>query len=176
MSPQNEPAVIAELEAGRQDFLDAIHGLSDAQASMRPAEGRWSTLECIEHIVTVEGRFQGWIHNGKKLEAAQPNPENEGPLLARVSDRSTKAQAPEAVIPKGTLKTVEEGRRAFHAARDQSIQLARDRGGDLYLVGAEHARFGSLNGMEVLYLMTGHARRHAAQIRENRATLGQTAG
>ena len=172
MSPQNEPAVIAALEAGRQDFLDAIHGLSDAQAAMRPAEGRWSTLECIEHIVTVEGRFQGWILNGKKLEAAQPNPENEGGMIARISDRSSKFQAPEAVVPKGTLKTVEEGRSAFHAARDQSIQLARERGGDLYLVGAEHPRFGPLNGIEVLYLMTGHARRHAAQIRENRTTLG----
>jgi len=173
MSPKTDSEVIAALEAGRQDFLAAVEGLTDAQAAMRPAEGRWSALECIEHIVTVEGRFQGWIDNGKKLETAQPNPENEAALMARVADRSTKAQAPEAVIPKGTIPSVEAGRGAFNAARDQTVRMARERGAALYSVGAEHPRFGPMNGIDVLYLITGHARRHASQIRENRQALGQ---
>ena len=172
MSPQSEPDVIAVLESGRLDFIAAIDGLSDAQAAMRPAEDRWSALECMEHIVTVEGRFQGWINGGKKLETAHPNPENEGALVTRVTDRSVKAQAPEAVRPTGRFSTIAEALTAFQAARDQSVQMARERGTELYLVGAEHPRFGPLNGIEVLYLMAGHARRHAAQIRENRAVLG----
>jgi len=172
MSPQTETNVIAALEAGRKDFLSAIDGLSDAQAAMKPAEGRWSVLECIEHIVTVEGRFQGWINAGKKLETAQPNPENEAALTGRITDRSTKAQAPEAVQPKGTLVSIEAGRAGFNTARDETIRMARERGDNLYSVGAEHPRFGPMNGVEVLYLIAGHARRHAAQIRENRAALG----
>lgn len=172
MTPKTEPEVIAVLEAGRQSFLAAIAGLSDAQAAMRPAEDRWSVLECMEHIVTVEARFQGWINNGKKLDAASPSPENEARLTARVADRTAKAQAPEAVLPTGRFKTLEEGCAQFHAARDLSVRMARDRGGELYLVGAEHPRFGPMNGIEVLYLAAAHANRHAAQIRENRATLG----
>jgi hypothetical protein len=172
MSPNPELTVIAALEAGREDFLAAIEGLSDAQAAMRPAEGRWSVLECMEHIVTVEERFQGWIDNGKRLEAANPNPENEAALTARVTDRSFTAQAPEAVQPKGRFASVDVGRAAFQSARDRSVQMAQERGGTLYEVGAEHPRFGPLNGMEVLFLIAGHARRHAAQIRENRAALG----
>jgi hypothetical protein len=172
MTPQTEPEIIAVLEAGRQEFLAAIEGLSDAQAAMRPAQERWSVLECVEHIVTVEARFQAWIRAGKALEAAQPNPENEARLTARVTDRTMKAQAPEAVVPTGRFVTLEEGCSAFHAARDGSVRMARERGGELYSIGAEHPRFGPMNGMEVLYLIAGHARRHAAQIRENRATLG----
>jgi len=92
--------------------------------------------------------------------------------VTRVTDRSVKAQAPEAVRPTGRFSTIAEALTAFQAARDQSVQMARERGTELYLVGAEHPRFGPLNGIEVLYLMAGHARRHAAQIRENRAVLG----
>jgi len=172
MSPKIEPDLIAVLEASRQDFFAAIDGLDDTQAAMRPAEGRWSTLECVEHIVTVEGRFQSWIHAGKKLETAQPNPENEASLTARVTDRTTKAEAPEAVRPTGRITTLAAGLLAFNAARDESVRMARERGSELYTVGAEHARFGPLNGIEVLYLAAAHARRHAAQIRENRVTLG----
>lgn len=172
MSPNPELAVIAALEAGRDDLLAAIEGLSDTQAAMRPAEGRWSALECIEHIVTVEERFQGWIENGKRLEAASPNPEHEAALTARVTDRTFKAEAPEVVQPRGRFAGMETARAAFQAARDRSVQIARERGGALYSIGAEHPRFGPLNGMEVLYLIAGHARRHAAQIRENRAALG----
>ena len=172
MTPQTEPDVIAVLESGRLDLFGAIDGLSDAQAAIRPAEDRWSALECIEHIVTVEARFQGWISSGKKLETAQPNPENEASLLARVTDRTTKAQAPEAVRPAGRITTLAAGRDAFNTARDESVRMARERGSELYSVGAEHPRFGPMNGMEVLYLMAGHARRHAAQIRENRSALG----
>lgn len=173
MSPNPELAAIAALEAGREDLLAAIEGLSDAQAAVRPAEGRWSVLECLEHIVTVEERFQGWIENGVKLETARPNPENEAALAARVTNRSFKAQAPEAVQPTGRFARLEAGRAAFQAARDRSVRMARERGAALYSVGAEHPRFGPLNGMEVLFLIAGHARRHAAQFRENRAVLEQ---
>ena len=172
MTPQTEPDVIAALEAGRQDVLAAINGLSDVQAAMRPAENRWSVLECIEHLVIVEARFQGWIDAGKKLETAHPDPEKEASLTARVTDRTMKAEAPEAVRPTGRFTTLDAGRGAFNDARDRSVRMARERGGELYAVGAAHPRFGPMNGIEVLYLMAGHARRHAAQIRENRATLG----
>ena len=42
---------------------------------------------------------------------------------------------------------------------------------DLYSVSIEHARFGVMNGVELLHTIAGHARRHAEQIREVRANL-----
>jgi hypothetical protein len=51
------------------------------------------------------------------------------------------------------------------------LSIVRERGEMLYTVGARHPRFGDLNGVEVVGLMTAHARRHAAQIRETRTAL-----
>ena len=164
--------VIAALEEGRADLFAAVDGLSDAQAVMRPAGNRWSALEIVEHLVIVEARFQGWINAGKELDAPLPDRDKEASLTNRVTDRTMKADAPEAVRPAGRFTTLAEGQDAFRKARDESVRMAQERGAELYSVGAEHPRFGPLNGIEVLYLLAGHGRRHATQIRENRVALG----
>jgi hypothetical protein len=130
-------------------------------------------LECIEHVVIVENRFLGWIANGPAI-APQPSAEKETSISARVRDRTTKAEAPEAVRPQGRFHTLAEALAEFEAVRERSIQTVQERGGQLYSVGATHARFGEMNGAEVICLIDGHARRHAAQIRETCAALAQT--
>jgi uncharacterized damage-inducible protein DinB len=158
--------LLAVLEDGRQDVLAALQGLTDAQASRKPAPERWSPLECMEHIVTVEDRFLGWIATGTPIEPVQDD-EKAAKLFGMVTDRSFKAQAPEAVIPTGErFRTVAEAVEAFNAARDRSVQIVRARGMELLGVGVKHGRFGEMNAAELVQLIAGHARRHAAQIRE----------
>ncbi len=154
------------LEEGRQDVIASVAALSDEQAGTKPAPGRWSALECLEHLVIVEERFLGWIANGSVLDAPQPSSEKEAQLGAAIADRSHKVQAPEAVVPTGRYQTVAEAVEAFHRVRDLSVRIAQERGDALYAVGVKHPRFGEMNGAELLHLMSGHGRRHAAQIRE----------
>lgn len=158
--------LISELEAGRQDVVGSVAALSDAQAGTKPAPGRWSPLDCLEHLVIVEERFLGWIANGSVIDAPQPSREKESELGAAIVDRSNKAQAPEAVVPSGRYQTVAEAVDAFNRVRDLSVRIAQERGDALYAVGVKHPRFGEMNGAELLHLMSGHGRRHAAQIRE----------
>lgn len=162
--------LVEVLEAGRQDFLESVSGLSDAAAVSRPSLERWSVLECIEHVVKVEERFLGWLQNGAPI-APSPNPQNEDRLFGIVTDRSNKATAVEAVVPSGRFHSLPDALVAFNAARDRSVDVVKDRGEALYAVGAKHQRFGDLNGMEVVQLIAGHARRHAMQIRETRAVV-----
>lgn len=162
--------LIELLESGRQDVLDAVVGLTEADALAKPSPDRWSALECVEHVVIVEERFQGWLENGSSI-ASVPKPENENRLFSMVTDRSSKVTAPEAVVPSGRFLALKEAVLAFNAARDRSVNLVKQYGETLYTIGARHGRFGELNGVEVVHLMAGHARRHAAQIRE----LGQAA-
>ena len=159
--------LIEALESGRQDFMDAVSGLSESASLLRPAPDRWSVVECIEHVVTVEERFQGWLEKGSPA-ASLPNPENEARLFSVLTDRSTRVTAPEAVRPSGRFRTLQESLAGFIAARDRSLSLVKDRASNLYTIGAQHQRFGDLNGVEVVQLIAGHARRHAAQIRETR--------
>jgi hypothetical protein len=59
----------------------------------------------------------------------------------------------------------------FQNARNTTLQFARERAADLYTLASMHPAFGSLNGVEALMIIAGHARRHADQIREVRAAL-----
>jgi hypothetical protein len=92
-------------------------------------------------------------------------------LSTRVQDRSTRAQAPDAVVPTGRYRSVKEAIAAFNQVRDLSVRVAQERGESLYGVGVKHGRFGDMNGAELLHVLAGHANRHAAQIRETRAAL-----
>ena len=119
----------------------------------------------------VEERFLGWIASGSVIEAPQPNPDKEVDLTAKINDRSTRVQAPEAVAPSSRFTTVPEALAAFNRVRDLSVRVAQERGDALYGVGVKHPRFGEMNGAELLHLMSGHGCRHAAQIRELRTSL-----
>jgi len=157
--------VIAALEAGRRDFLNATHDISPRQASAKPAPGGWSVLECIEHVITVEDRYLGWIANGVWIEP-RPDAKKELRLFTMARSRLTKIQSPESLQPHGRFHSLDAALSEFNAVRDRSVQLAQLRGEALYAIGAKHPRFGNLNAVELLHLIDAHTRRHADQIRE----------
>jgi uncharacterized damage-inducible protein DinB len=160
--------LVTVLEEGRQDVVVSVDGLSDDDAAAKPTPGKWSALDCLEHLVIVEERFLGWLANGSVIDQPEPNTEKEGRLGELVTDRSHKAQAPEAAVPTGRYLTLATALADFNRARDLSIRIAQERGEALYTVGVKHPRFGDMNGVELLHVMSGHGRRHAAQIRELR--------
>lgn len=158
--------LVTVLEEGRQDVISSVAELSDAQAAAKPAPDRWSPLDCLEHLVIVEERFLGWVANGTVIESPQVSGEKEASLASVILDRSSPVKAPEAVVPSSRYTTVAEGLAAFNRVRDLSVRIAQERGEALYGVGVKHPRFGDMNAAELLVLMSGHGRRHAAQIRE----------
>lgn len=113
----------------------------------------------------------GWIISGRTI-TPDASFEKETRLSNMVVDRSFKAEAPEGARPDGRFKTIEEAIEAFNAARDRTARLVAERGAELYSVGIKHPRFGDLNAVELVHILSGHAKRHAAQIREVRDSLG----
>jgi hypothetical protein len=173
MAPKERTEIVEHLERNRQEFLAAVAGLTEEQANTRPDAARWSVLDCVEHVTAVEERFQGWLNAATKLDAPRIDKEKEATLMTRVPDRSTRVQAPQAVVPAGRFKTLEQALEQFNAGRTGSIQFAEERCDDLYLLASEHPRFGPVNGMELLIIIAGHCRRHTEQIKETRAALEQ---
>jgi hypothetical protein len=174
MAPQERTEIVQNLERSRQEFLAAVAGLTESQANTRPDAARWSVLDCVEHVTTVEERFQGWLKSAKKLDSPRIDKEKEAGLSARVPDRSVRVQAPEAVLPSGRFTTLGQALEKFNAGRTRSIQFAEDRCDDLYCLTSAHPRLGPMNGAEFLILIGSHARRHAEQIRETRAVVEQS--
>lgn len=158
-------SLVSILEAGRRDFLDATRGVSRQQAATKPPDEGWSVLECIEHVVTVEKRYLGWIASGTVIEPRR-DAEREMRLFTAIRNRLTKIETPEALRPRGRFATLLAALAEFNAVRDQSVRVAEERGDAIYAIGAKHPHFGNMNGAELLQLVDGHARRHADQIRE----------
>jgi DinB superfamily len=171
MAPGQGSEIVQTLESGRQDFMAAVEGLTEQEAKARPDPERWSVLDCVEHVTTVEERFLGWLEAAKKLDAPNVDKEKEAGLMVRIPDRTTRIMAPEAVCPIGRFTTLGQALVQFNAGRTRSIRFAEDRCGDLYCLASEHPRLGPMNGVEFLIIIAAHARRHAAQIRETRAAL-----
>jgi hypothetical protein len=150
---------------------DAAGGLSETHAKTSPAVDRWSVLQCVEHVTTVEERILGYLERASRLDSPLIDPKKEADLLARVTDRTSRAQAPETVRPSGRFASLAEAVAGFNAARTRTISFAVERAAELHTLAWKHPRFGDMNGREALMVMAGHARRHAEQIREARAGL-----
>jgi DinB family protein len=171
MAPSEAIDIIEILEKSSEDFHASAKAVPESLAKTRPEENRWSVLECVEHVTTVEEMFLKRLAGGEYTEAPPEDKTKEAALAQRFVDRTTKRQAPETVSPKGRFTSLAEGLQQFQSARDTTLQFAREHAAELYTLASVHPAFGPLNGVEALMIIAGHAQRHAEQIREVRAAL-----
>jgi uncharacterized damage-inducible protein DinB len=165
--------IIQALNDSREEVVTSAVGISEEQAKVSPGEGRWSVLQCVEHIVTSEGRFMGWLQHPDDGPAPAEDKAKEAMLAERLPSRTTRVQAPEASQPKDRFTTLAEALNAFTSTRERSIQFAQEKGPGLYSIATKHPFFGPVNGTELMVMIAGHSRRHAAQIREIKEQLAQ---
>jgi hypothetical protein len=154
--------IAAILEAGRQDFLAACSGITDADAAKRLQASSWTVLEIIEHVTLVEERYLRWIEQGD-TGAPPPDADKEMRIFMMIRNRDQQREAPDAMWPTGRFLAISEATAAFNEIRNRALAMA---GEALYSLAAEHPFFGRLNGAEWMQLIDGHARRHADQIRD----------
>ena len=171
MSPAERSEIVDMLEKSREEFHAAVAGVSESLAKTRPETDRWSVLDCVEHVATVEEMFLKRLAGGEYTEAPPEDRAKEASLAARIVDRSSRRQAPETALPKGRFTSLAEGLEQFDSARGRYLQFARERAADLYTLASMHPAFGPLNGVEALIIIASHSRRHAEQIREARAAI-----
>lgn len=171
MAPKETSEFVQMLDDSRQAFHAAVIGVSETQAIIQPAPGRWSVLECVEHVAVVEQRFLSRLESASRQETPRIDKQKEQELAASVVNRASRAPAPEAVQPAARFASLADAMEGFDEVRARTIRFVAERGADLYLLTTEHARFGVLNGAEFLVIISGHVLRHADQIREARAAL-----
>ena len=172
MTTQTRSEIVQILETGREEFNAAAAGM-EAKAKAKPAQDRWSVLECVEHVVIVEENGLGKLAQAARLDVPRIDKEKEASIMAQFPDRTTRHIAPDAVRPTGRFASLDEALEHFNAIRTQVVQFAQDRQPDLYRLTTEHRRLGTVNGAEMLLIIAGHAWRHADQIREIKAALGK---
>jgi hypothetical protein len=166
---------IAEFEGSRQAFLDATKGLSPEQWKFKSAPDRWSVAECAEHIALSENFIFGVISNitkspttPEKRDAAKGKDEL---ILKIMQDRSHKATAPEPIDPVKRPMSPEDSMKLFLESRGHTIEYVKTTQDDLRDHFYDHPApaIGTLDGYQWLLLISGHTRRHTAQILEVKA-------
>jgi len=163
---------LSSLHASRKMFLDAISSLSDRQWKYKPSIERWSVAECAEHIVASEDFLYEMItEKVMKAPAASPSTpptrEQDEAVLAMVTDRSKKFDAPEPLRPSGRWASPEDAARAFKERRDRTISFIRETGADL----RGHAQ-SNRDAYQWFLFLSGHSERHTSQIGEVKADPG----
>jgi len=158
-------------EETRQNFLNSIKGLSEAQWKYKPGPDRWSIAEVAEHIAVSEETLSGIVTRQLMQSPAAPEKKEaakgkEALIRAAITNRSVKAQAPEMLKPTNRWATQEELVKAFNASRDKTVSYIKETQDDLRSHFRPHPVFKDLDGYQWLILISGHSARHTAQINE----------
>jgi hypothetical protein len=159
------------LADGRRTLLEALDGLTEEEATRVPGEGRWSALECVEHIALVEDYLFARLLEGRCMEDTGINPGREGLIAKRGADRSRRLAAPETVKPSGRYATVAAAVADFELQRERTVRYVESCEEDLRAKLTTHPLLGAVNCYETMLMIALHPKRHAGQIREIREAL-----
>ncbi len=96
MAPQTTAALIRDLKNSRDAVRETLAGISEEDARKSPGTGRWSALECVEHLTIAEEAMLGRLKNGEALAEPIHLPEREARMAASVAGRAKPVQAPPA--------------------------------------------------------------------------------
>lgn len=178
------------LKETRQQLLDAVAGLSDAQMQFKAAPGKWSIAEIVEHLVNAENAVfmvtqqivktppQAELQTLVKERVMKSPVPVAGPgtngllvkdqtIILTATNRTTrKFQAPEPVAPRGKLTAKAELLAAFDKARSRAISYLETTKDDLRGHFGEHWVLGVLDAYQWLLFVTAHSERHLAQLNE----------
>ncbi len=166
------------LDAERAGLRAAVDLVPPGRRDARPADGRWSVAEVLEHLTLAEHRLSGLL--SERLAAARGaglgEERDASPVLptldlSPLADRSVRLEAPPPIVPSGT-RSAAAAWPALVAAR-AGLKTAMTAGVGLALgeVTHPHPRFGPLSIYGWLAFVGAHEARHAAQIREIAAAL-----
>ncbi len=171
VTPAEKDKALQYLETTKKNVLEATKGLSEAQWNFKAAPDRWSVAQVMEHIAASEDYIRGMVKEKVMMapagEAGRDAKKTDDAVLAMVPDRSTKAQAPEPLVPtnrfgspEGSIKHFVETRAATEDFLKTSTGL-RDHVAD--------SPMGKLDGYEFVLLIAAHSERHTKQINEVKA-------
>jgi hypothetical protein len=169
--------LLALLHESRERFLNSFAGVADADCRRCPAEGSWSVLDTVEHLITAE-TIQLKLISTQPVPRPADAPNREQAFLNMVADRSRKMEAPEAARPTGRFATLADAAAQFKKTRDGVIQFAEQNTAEdmrANEVKHPHPAAGNVSLYEMLIIMARHAERHAQQIEEIRQALALNA-
>jgi hypothetical protein len=164
--------ILQDLKKGRDALRDALAGVDEHMAAREPGPGRWSVLECVEHLGVSEQFLLSRLAAAAEGDRLAGSRVREAMIVGRGQDRTRPVESPEAGRPTGRFQSVDEALAFFDSVRAETIQYVEGFSGDLRCWLTSHPLIpGPVNCYEILLLISMHPVRHAKQIEEIRAAL-----
>lgn len=173
ISDADRAQLVAQLESTRDLLLKTVEGLSEEQFNYRAAEGKWTVLECLEHITLSESALMGWVQQSLQTPA-DPSKRSEvkvsdADLLEKTPDRSQKFNAPEMLQPKGSHQNAAALLKTYQEARAKTLEYSKTTKDDLRNHFIQHPAFGTIDTYQGLLMLSAHSKRHTLQMQEVKA-------
>jgi DinB superfamily len=159
------------LETTKKNVLEATKGLSEAQWNFKPAPDRWSVAQVMEHIAAAEDFIRDLVKEKVMMapagEAGRDVKKTDEGVLMMVPDRTTKAQAPEPLVPTNRFGSPDASIKHFVESRATTVNFLKTTTGLRDHVA--DSPLGKLDGYEFVLLIAAHSERHTKQISEVKA-------
>jgi DinB family protein len=168
LSQADRDNALQYLESTKQGVIDATKGLTPEQWNFKQAPDRWSVAEVTEHIAAAEDfLFDNITKNVMKAPArtgADDVKAIDETVLAKIPDRSKKAQAPEPLKPTNRYGSPEVSLKHFLESRERTIEYLKKT--DDLRAHAADGPVGKMDGYEWILFIAAHSDRHTKQIKE----------
>lgn len=158
------PEIIeSDLKTNTDKLLDFLNICNDLQISTNPASGGWSIKECFEHLYIIENRIALCFQ--EDIKENNRDPEHKITMIRDVlNNMERKYQAPDNILPTGTIDDMAVAKSEFSQNRDSLIEKGNQTDWTDACMGLKHWGFGILTKIEWVYLCIYHAERHLRQM------------
>jgi len=173
INEKERKVAVSSLTETRDQLLESVKGLSEAQLKFKPAPDRWSVEECLKHIAFAEmGLWQ--MCEGTLKQPANPEKRSEikmtdEDLVKKMQDRSTKVKTSEQMEPQNIpFKSADEALTSFKENREKLISYVKTTTDEM----RNHVTttpMGMVDAYQILLFISAHSNRHTQQINEVKA-------
>lgn len=172
VTPAEKDRALQYLESTKKNVLEATKGLSEAQWNFKSAPDRWSVAQVMEHIAASEDFIRDNLIKEKVMvsPAGQPGrdvKQIDEAVVAKVPDRTRKAQAPEPLVPSNRFASPDGSLKHFVESRTTTEQFLDTTSG--LRAHVMDGPVGKMDAYEFVLFIAAHCERHTKQINEVKA-------
>jgi len=124
MDKHEKEKLVADLESGRQTLMDVLKGITEDLAARTPP-GRWSILECVEHLAVSEDYLFSQIAVSHSSSVPVVNEKREALIVARGLDRTKPVSSPEVGSSGQVPHPRKSSARVFSPVENKPFVLSR---------------------------------------------------
>ncbi|MCM3611182.1 DinB family protein [Planococcus sp. MERTA32b] len=153
-----------ENEAIRRRIFNAVEGMSDEKLNEKPAEGKWSPMQILDHLQLMENVIARNI--SKELERETSKKAVKKPIQLTVS-RAIKVDAPSYTVPSDDFIKLDEMKGRLKKSREY-LNAVYDNASEepLKSKSLPHPVFGNVPLVQWFPFVGLHEKRHLKQLEE----------